>query len=103
MKTINQKVNSIKSKLVKIRKSIVKELNKSKSLGNAIGIYSSAFDEEMVLSEVKDIYKAGEDEIVILKWYDIKGHIISQTHVALVEIFAVTPYNMRLKNPLSIG
>ena len=103
MKTINQKVLNLQSKLIKIRKSIVKELNKSKSLGNAIGIYSSAFDGEMVLSEVKDIYKEGEEEIVVLKWYDLKGHILSQTHVALEEIFAVTPYNMRLKNPMAFA
>ena len=103
MKSINQKVINLQSKLVRIRKSIIRELNKSKTLGNAIGIYSSAFDDEMVLSEVKDIYTTGNDNMVVLKWYDITGHILSQTHVALDEIFAVAPVNMKLKSPISLS
>lgn len=98
----NDRDITFSSKLVKIRKSIIKELNKAKALGNAIGIYSSAFDSEMVLTEVKDIYSAGDENVVVLKWYDITGHILSYTHVALDEIFAVAPFNTKLKSRVSM-
>lgn len=74
---------------------MLKQLAASKNTGAPIGVNTLALGEGTIISSVKDIYTNGNDEIVILKWYDDTSHIHSETHVSLDEIIAVCPVSRK--------
>jgi len=80
-----------KQKFSKIRKGILKQLAKSKESGSLIAVNSPGLGEGTIVTAVEDIYSSGAEEIVVLKWYDINGHLPSRTHVSLDEILEVCP------------
>jgi hypothetical protein len=83
----------IAERLVKVPKRILKELSNSQKSGNVLGVYCSALGSGMLITAVKEIYEAGQEIMVVFKWYDNNAHILSETHVSLDEIVAVHPYN----------
>ncbi len=76
----------------RLRKITLKKLNQFKQSGKCLAISSYAFGEGVFHSFVEDIYQSGQDEIVVLKWYD-QNNFVSLTHVHVDEIVSITPVN----------
>jgi hypothetical protein len=85
---------------VRSRKGILKELVISSISGNVVGIYSRALGEGMFLAGVEKIDSAGRGEVIVLNRYDMSGHVLSTTRVAVDEIRMVCPFNRVYANPL---
>ena len=85
------------------RKSIRDGLLKSKDGGTVVGIYSRALGEGMFITSVADIYPDNDEEIVVLKRYDLSGIILPRTDLSLSEIKAVCEFDMIYKNPVLNG
>ena len=90
-----------KQELSRLRKTILRQLTNSKISGKFIAVSAEALGEGKIISRVEDIYSDGNEEIVVLKWYDPNGHSTSQTHLSLDEIQSVFPVNKMSKNLLS--
>jgi hypothetical protein len=91
-----------KTEISRIRKGIIRELNRCKETGKQVIVNSEALDEQSVVSSVEDIYVSGKDEIVVLKWYD-RNNLASQTHLFIEEILSVHPVNKMKSNLYSFG
>ena len=79
-----------KNELGKIRKATLRTLTRCKHSGKFIAISSLALGDGQYLSSVEDIYKNGEEEIVVLKWYN-EHNLASLTHVFIEEILSIQP------------
>ena len=84
---------------VRTRKGILKELVISSMSGNVVGIYSRALGEGMFLAAVEKIESTAKDEVIILNRYDMSGHMLARTRVAIDEIHMVCPFNRVYTNP----
>lgn len=84
---------------VKTRKGILKELIISKTSGNLLGVYSKALGEGMFLTVVENIEADGKEDVVQFNRYDMSGHILARTKVAIDEIEMVCPFNKTYRNP----
>jgi hypothetical protein len=91
--------NKAKQEFYNLRAKILKQLAASKNSGSLIGVHTMALGEGTVISSVKDIYSDGNEDIVILKWYDHGSHIHSETHVSLDEITSVYPVSKSSRQP----
>jgi hypothetical protein len=85
------------------RNSIREGLVKSKMSGTVVGVYSRALGEGMFITSVADIYPDNEEEIIVLKRYDLSGLILPRTDLSLSEIKAVCEFQMIYKNPVLNG
>jgi hypothetical protein len=90
---------------LKSRKSIRNGLLKSKDSGTVVGIYSHALGQGMFITSVADMYpdNDNDEEIVVLKRYDLSGLILPRTDLSLSEIKAVCEFDMIYKNPILNG
>jgi hypothetical protein len=79
-----------KNQFTRIRKNIVRELNRYKGTGKQIAVTAYALGEGKIPSYVEDIYKSGNDEIVVLKWFD-RNNLASLTHIFMEEILSIHP------------
>jgi hypothetical protein len=91
-----------RTEISRIRKNIIRELNRCKETGKQIIVNSEALDEQNVVSSVEDIYVSGKDEIVVLKWYD-RNNLASQTHLFIEEILSVHPVSKMKTNFYTFG
>lgn len=89
-----------KQQFSKFRKTILRELTRCKETGKMIAIHSLALSERPVLSSVEDIYQSGNDEVVVVKWFDAESHIASQTHVFLDEILSISPADKQKRSAI---
>lgn len=97
-KVDDQSLNFLKS-----RRMIRNGLLKSKHSGTVVGIYSRALGEGMFITSVDDMYPDHDEEIVVLKRYDLSGLILPRTDLSLSEIKAVCEFDMIYKNPVLHG
>lgn len=91
----NSFIKRATNELGKIRKATLRTLNRCKQTGTFIAISSLALGDGQFVSAVEDIYTSGNDEIVVLKWYD-KNNLASLTHVFIEEIVSVKPIERRM-------
>ena len=84
---------------VRTRKGILKELVISSMSGNVVGIYSRALGEGMFLAAVEKIESTTKEEVITLNRYDMSGHMLARTRVAIEEIHMVCPFNRVYTNP----
>jgi hypothetical protein len=99
----NKRLDDSALNFLKSRTSIRDGLMRSKHSGTVIGIYSRALGEGMFITSVADIYPDNEEEIVVLKRYDLSGLILPRTDLSLSEIKAVCNFDMVYKNPVLHG
>jgi hypothetical protein len=87
---------------VKLPQDILKELTLSKESGSLIGVYSSLLGEGMFLTKVESLHfeSMHDDLIVVLNRYDMSGHILTTTSIALSEIRIVCPFRQLYENPV---
>jgi hypothetical protein len=87
---------------VKVAADILKELTLSKETGSLIGVYSPILGEGMFLTRVEKLHfeSMHDDQIVVLNRYDMSGHILATTSVALSEIRIVCPFKQLYENPV---
>jgi hypothetical protein len=85
------------------RTSIRDGLMRSKHSGTVIGVYSRALGEGMFITSVDDIYPDNDEEIIVLKRYDLSGLILQRTDLSLSEIKAVCVFDMIYRNPVLHG
>ncbi len=79
--------------------SIRQALEASKTNGTSIGIYSPTIANTMFITGVEELVDQGDDTTVVLKKYDMSGHILEKYTLALSEIVSVCPFTSPLKNP----
>jgi hypothetical protein len=91
-------MSKITDRIIKIRKTILRELTNCHKSGTQLGVYCAALGNGMLLTAVEDIYQAGQDMMVVFKWYDHSAHIHSLTHVSLDEIDAVCPREKSMRS-----
>jgi hypothetical protein len=86
---------------IKTNPEIFDLLTQSKATGALIGVYSPRLGEGMFLTRVESIHMETmhKEKIVVLNRYDMSGHILATTRVALSEIRTVCPFNQVYKNP----
>lgn len=84
---------------VRTRKGILKEPVISSMSGNVVGIYSRALGEGMFLAAVEKIESTVKDEVITLNRYDMSGHMLARTRVAIDEIHMVCPFNRVYSSP----
>ena len=85
---------------IKVRKSILAELNNSRETGSLLGIVCPGLGEGMFITAIEDIYGEGKEQIVVLKPYDMSGHIFSRRHISLSEIRSVSPFKAFYREPV---
>jgi hypothetical protein len=87
---------------IKTSPEILELLMHSKTTGSLIGVYSSMLGEGMFLTRVENIFMESMHnvKIVVLNRYDMSGHILATTRVALSEIRTVCPFPQLYKNPV---
>lgn len=85
---------------VRTKKGILKELVISSMSGNVVGIYSRALGEGMFLAAVEKIESTAKDEIIVFNRYDMSGHMLARTRVAIDEIHMVCPFSRAYTNPV---
>jgi hypothetical protein len=86
---------------VKTNPEISELLIESQTTGTLIGVYSPMLGEGMFLTRVESICMENTQnkKIVVLNRYDMSGHILATTRVALSDIRTVCPFNQIYKNP----
>jgi hypothetical protein len=84
---------------IRSKKGILRELTFSKQTGYVIGINSPGLGEGMFLTTVADIFSVENEEIVVLKPYDIQGICLHRTHLSIDEIISVCPFNTEYVAP----
>lgn len=87
-------IKRAKNEISKFRKATLRTLSRCKQTGTFIAISSLALGDGQYVSAVEDIYTSGNDEIVVLKWYD-KNNLVSLTHVFIEEILSIKPVDHR--------
>lgn len=85
---------------IKFRKSLFSALSESRKNGNVVGIYAAALGEGMFVTGVEDIYNDHNEQIIVLKRYDLSGAILQRSTLSLTEIKAICVFDMPYKNPL---
>ena len=85
---------------VKFRKSLLNALTKSRKNGTVIGIYSPALGEGMFVTGVEDIYNDNNEQIIVLRQYDLSGAILQRNILSLGEIRAICAFDMPYRNPV---
>ena len=88
--TSNSFLKRAKTELGKIRKVTLRTLNRCKQTGTYIAISSLALGDGQYVSSVEDIYTNGDEEIVVLKWFN-ENNLASRTHVFIEEILSIRP------------
>jgi hypothetical protein len=91
-----------KNKFSQIRKMTLRKLNQYKQTGKCIAVSAEALGEGKFISFVEDIYQAGLDEIVVLKWFD-KNNLASKTHLFIEEILSVDQVDKRYRSDASFS
>jgi hypothetical protein len=86
-------------RFIRNRKGILSALSHSKESQNIIGIISPVLGEGMFLTAVDEIDITGQEAVVVLKQYDMSGHILVRTHLSLDEFKSVCLFQMLYKNP----
>jgi hypothetical protein len=99
-KNLSENTETTPFDFVKSRKGMLKELIISKQSGTVVGVYSKVLGEGMILTGVQEIDSSGKSEIIVFNRYDISGHILTRTHVALDEIHMVCPFNKPYYSPV---
>ena len=85
---------------IKVRKSVLVELNASRETGSLIGIVCPGIGDGMFITAIEDIYGEGKEQIVVLKPYEMSGHIFSRRHISLSEIRSVCPFKAFYQEPV---
>ena len=78
---------------------ILNAIAASRDNGTVIGIYSLALGSTMYITGIDEIVGEGENTVVVLKKYDMSGHIFERHTLMLHEIVSVFPFKSPLKNP----
>lgn len=78
---------------------ILKAIATSRDNGTAIGIYSPALGDTMYITGINELIVDGDETAVVLKEYDMSGHIFKRHTLMLYEIVSVWPFTSPLKNP----
>lgn len=78
---------------------ILKAIAASRDNGTVIGIYSPALGNTMYITGIDKLVVDGENTAVVLKEYDMSGHIFERHTLMLDEIISVCPFISPLKNP----
>lgn len=100
VKTEEELPSEKKLSFIKARKEIKKEILKSKENQNVVGIYADALGDGMFLCCVDDLFAPKNEEVVVLKPYDMNGILLQRNELALSEIRAVCPLDFKYQNPL---
>jgi hypothetical protein len=79
--------------------AILEAVKRSKDNGTAIGIYSLALGKAMVVTGVEEVVEEGDDIVIVLKKYDMSGHMLNRHLLHLREIISVCPFTSPIKNP----
>lgn len=79
-------------------KDILGLILESKQKGTVIGIKTPVFGRFVVLVGVEDLI-FHEVPMVVLKPYDARGQMLSETKIPLSDIEFVQPFTSRFKNP----
>ena len=78
---------------------IIIEILRSKQDGNIIGIISSILGIGMHLTAVDDFILGDDDSVIILKLYDMNGHLFPTNKIPLRSVKAVFPFKSKFENP----
>src|SRR5690606_26260237 len=81
------------------REKILQVLITGKINGSAVGVYSPALGNAMFVTGVEDVILADHDTVIVLKQYDMSGHLFENYTLSLEDILSVYPFNTPLKNP----
>ncbi|HYF70310.1 MAG TPA: hypothetical protein VD884_19360 [Ohtaekwangia sp.] len=81
------------------REKILQVLISSKINGSAVGVYSPALGNAMFITGVEEVILADHDTVIVLKQYDMSGHLFENYTLSLEDILSVYPFNTPLKNP----
>jgi hypothetical protein len=79
-------------------KDILRLLLDSKQRGTTIGIRTPVLGRTMVMTGVQDLI-FHEAPLVVLRPYDMSGHMLPQTTISLEDIQSVRPFVSRFENP----
>jgi hypothetical protein len=78
---------------------ILRAVTASMENGTAIGIYSPVLGNTMYITGVDELFVDGDNTFVVLKKYDMSGHIFECHMLKLSAIVSVCPFTSPLKNP----
>jgi hypothetical protein len=78
---------------------ILNAIAASRDHGTVIGIYSPELGDTMYITGIDELVVDGENTVVVLKKYDMSGHIFERHTLMLHEIVSVFPFTSPLKNP----
>lgn len=81
------------------KEAIFEALIESKNNEKAIGIYCPSLTDTMVITGIENIMEQEEDVLIILKQYDMSGHMLEKNSIYLSEISSVCPFKSPVKNP----
>lgn len=86
---------------IKVKRSMLKALKHARESGIAVGLNSGILGEGMFLVGVERVDSSGAEEVIILKPYDMSGHLLIRPYLTLDEIKWVSPLSFPYKNPLT--
>ena len=87
-------------RFIKSRTDILKALLNSRETGNAIGVYSTGLGGGMFITAVDEVYDDDNEQIIVLKRYDLSGLVLQRTNLFLSEIKAICPFEISYRNPV---
>ena len=86
--------------LIKSRKMMLDALIQSYKSQTLVGIFSPILGEGMFVTCVHDIYDYEEEPIIMLKRYEISGHLLIRETLSLGEIKAICVFDSTYKHPV---
>lgn len=92
-------MNYVSLEFVSDKSEMLRILAASKENNTTVGINSHLLGSGTHITSVVDILPYDDDILVILKSYDITGHILDRNKLFLTEIRSVFPFSSRFENP----
>ena len=82
---------------IKTKDDIISEITRCKSTGAVLGVYSPALGQGMFFAGIDDLYVMKNEEIVVLKPFDLHGVPLKRDHLSITEISSVSPTSISYK------
>lgn len=82
---------------IESKEGIIEEISRSKTTGAVLGLYSPALGQGMFFTGVDDLYLMKNEEIVVLKPFDLHGVPLKRDHLSIREIKSVSPTSISFK------